>query len=140
MAMERYRTQPTILVVEDYADSRAMLKLLLESQGYSVFTASDGREALTIAGRENIDLVLTDFGLPDINGVSLVRQLRRKNEHLNRIPIIMLTAFDAKEYQGSATQAGCTDFLIKPPDYDKLEKIIEFSLRKNDREQSRVEA
>ena len=138
--MQRYRTQPTILVVEDYADSRAMLKLLLEGRGYCVLTASDGREALAIAARENIDLILTDFGLPDINGVNLVRQLRKQNDHLNRIPIIMLTAFDAKEYQGSATQAGCTDFLIKPPDYDRLEKIIDFSLRKNDCERSKVEA
>src|SRR6201989_3024888 len=48
MAMERYRTQATILVVEDYADSRAMLKLLLENRGYTVFTAANGKDALAI--------------------------------------------------------------------------------------------
>lgn len=122
----------TILVIEDYADSRTMFRLLLESLDYRVVTAKDGLEALRIAAGEHVDLVLTDLGLPDMSGVTLVRRLRRLNEHLRHVPIIMLTAYDAIEYQRSAIQEGCTDFLTKPPDFDKLQRMIERLLRKHD--------
>jgi CheY-like chemotaxis protein len=122
----------TILVIEDYADSRTMFRLLLESLDYRVVTAKDGREALAVAADEHVDLVLTDLGLPDMSGVTLVRHLRRLNEQLRHVPIIMLTAYDGIEYQRSAIQEGCTDFLTKPPDFDKLQGLIERVLRKHD--------
>jgi CheY-like chemotaxis protein len=92
--MRAAKNKPVVLVVEDYADSRAMLKLLLEDLNHQVLTAVDGKQAMAIAANNRIDLILTDFGLPDMSGLGLVRRLRALNGHMENIPVIMLTAFD----------------------------------------------
>ena len=124
-----------ILVVEDYADSRAMLSLLLEDLNHQVLTAANGKQALAIAAHNRIDLVLTDFGLPDMSGLSLVRRLRELNQN---IPVIMLTAFDGDDYRDLAIQAGCDGFLKKPIDFEVLQRMIERSLRTHDMELTMV--
>lgn len=114
-----------ILVIEDYGDSREMLGLLLESFGYGVLTAANGDEALAVAASNPVDLILTDFGLPGMDGLTVVRRLRKLNERLNQVPIIMLSAFDGDEYSHAARQAGCADFLTKPLDIETLQAMIE---------------
>jgi CheY-like chemotaxis protein len=116
--------KPTILLVEDYADAREMLRLLLEDLNYQVLEAKNARQALELAVRHEPDLVLTDFGLPDTDGIELIRQLRRLGESMSHVPIIMLTAFDREQYFHSAIAAGCTTFLSKPIDFERLEPII----------------
>ena len=123
--MQLSRTQPTILIVEDYLDTRYMLKLLLESLNYAVLTAANGQTALAIAAKNHIDLVVTDFNLPDITGAALIRRLRRMNEVLKRVPIVMLTALDADAYRHLAAEAGCNEFIVKPVDFDTLEEVID---------------
>jgi two-component system chemotaxis response regulator CheY len=120
-----------ILIVEDYLDTRYMLKLLLESLNYGVLTAANGQTALAIAAKNHIDLVVTDFNLPDITGAALIRRLRRMNEDLKRVPIVMLTALDADEYRHLAAQAGCNEFIVKPVDFDTLEAVLDRLVRKN---------
>lgn len=137
--MQASKTMPVILVVEDYADSRAMLKLLLEDLNHRVLTAANGKQALGIAANNRIDLILTDFGLPDMSGLGLVYRLRKLN-HLQNVPIIMLTAFDGDEYRRLASQAGCSGFLTKPTDFDALERMIERALRISDVEGSSTAA
>ena len=66
----------TILLVEDYKDSREMIRFLLEDLGYRIMEARNGKEALDLASREIPDLVLTDFNLPDIDGTTLIKRLR----------------------------------------------------------------
>ena len=116
------RTRPTILLVEDYADSRQMLTLLLESMDYFVLPASNGREAFALVANNDIDLVLTDFNLPDMTGPAVIRGLRRLSDRLAHVPAIMLTASDGYEHRSLAAEAGCDAFLIKqrgqclPPD------------------------
>ena len=129
MRTQQSRTQ-TILVIEDYPDSREMLRLLLEDLDYRVITAKNGKEGLASAVDEHVDLILTDLGLPDMSGVTVVRRLRQQNDHLRHIPIIMLTALDSNEHYRSAIQAGCTAFLNKPVDFDKLQDMIERLLKK----------
>lgn len=113
-----------ILVIEDHADSRKMLTLLLESWNYRVLVAPDGRHALKVAGDSDVDLIVTDFGLPDIDGLEIIRQLRCLNARLSRIPIIMLTAVHSKEIFEAALSAGCTEFMNKPADFDTLQAMI----------------
>ena len=96
-----------ILIVEDYLDTQHMMKLLLESLDYAVLTAPNGEMALAIAAKNHIDLVVTDFNLPDITGAALIRRLRGMNENLKRVPIVMRTAIDGDEYRHLAAQAGC---------------------------------
>ena len=129
--MQLSRTQPTILIVEDYLDTRYMLKLLLESLNYTVLTAANGKTALAIAAKNHIDLVVTDFNLPDITGAALIRRLRRMNEDLKRVPIVMLTALDADEYRHLAAEAGCNEFIVKPVDFDTLEGVLDRLVREN---------
>ena len=121
----------TILLVEDYKDSREMTRFLLESLEYRVLEARHGKEALELALREQPDLILTDFNLPDIDGLVLVRRLRKLSEELSRVPIIMLTAHDAYEFSDSIIDAGCTAFFTKPIDFASLEKIIKTLLKKS---------
>ena len=129
--MQLSRTQPTILIVEDYLDTRYMLKLLLESLNYAVLTAANGETAMAIAAKNHIDLVVTDFNLPDITGAALIRRLRRMNEDLKRVPIVMLTALDADEYRHLAAEAGCNEFIVKPVDFDTLEGVLDRLVREN---------
>ena len=129
--MQLSGSQPTILVVEDYLDTRYMLKLLLESLDYAVLTAASGQMALAIAAKNHIDLVVTDFNLPDITGAALIRRLRHMNEDLKHVPIVMLTAIDADEYRHLATQAGCNEFIVKPVDFDTLERVIDRLVRES---------
>jgi two-component system chemotaxis response regulator CheY len=120
-----------VLIVEDYLDTRYMLKLLLESLNYAVLTAANGQTALAIAAKNHIDLILTDFNLPDITGAALIRRLRQMNEDLKRVPIVMLTALDADEYRHLAAQAGCNEFIVKPVDFDTLERVVDSLVRQN---------
>jgi DNA-binding response OmpR family regulator len=122
-------TKPTILVVEDYVDTQEMLKLLLEDMGFNVLTATTGNEALAAAANNHIDLVLTDFNLPDTSGPTVVRRLRQLNARLNHVPTVVLTAFDGFEYRNLAAEAGCDAYVVKPPNYDTLLAIIDRLLR-----------
>ena len=123
--MQRTGTRPTILLVEDYTDSRQILTLLLESTDYCVLPAADAKEALTLAINNDIDLILTDFDLPDMSGPAVVRYVRKLSHHPAHIPAIMLTALDGEEHRALAAEAGCEAFVVKPPDFEKLEAIIE---------------
>jgi DNA-binding response OmpR family regulator len=122
-------TKRTILVVEDYVDTQQMLKLLLEDMGFNVLTATTGSEALAAAANNHIDLVLTDFNLPDTSGPAVVHRLRQLHTRFNHVPTIVLTAFDGFEYRRLATEAGCDAYVVKPPNYDTLLAIIDRLLR-----------
>ena len=137
--MQRSRTRPTILIVEDYEDSRQMLKLLLEELDYSVRTAASGKEALAVAADNHIDLILIDYGLPDMTGPTIVRSLRRLRPQLARVPIVMLTAFDGVHYRRLASEAGCDAYLVKPADFEDLDNTFNRLLRReNPSEKDRV--
>ena len=121
----RRARKPIILVIEDNGDSREMMKLLLEDLGYRVLAAANGHEALALAASNHLDLILTDLGLPDMDGIRVVRSLRILNTRLRHVPIIMLTALDGDEHYYPALRAGCTDFLTKPTDFETLQAMIE---------------
>jgi CheY-like chemotaxis protein len=129
--MRRTTTQPTVLVVEDYADSRQMLKLLLEGSGYRVLTASTGNEALSVAATYDVDLLLTDFSLPDLTGPTVIRRVRQLNSRLANIPAVIVTAFNGYEYRQLAREAGCDAFLTKPADFEILTGTLDRLLRES---------
>src|SRR5882672_4186864 len=80
----------TILLVDDYEDSREMLKKLLEMDGYLVLEADNGVEAVRLTAQEKPDLVIMDLGLPLLNGIDAAKQIRSIPE-TNSIPIVALT-------------------------------------------------
>ena len=138
--MQQTRTRPIILLVEDFADSRQMLKLLLESLDYCVLPAADGKEALSAAAKNDIDLVLTDFNLPDMTGPSIVRYVRELRNRRVYIPAVMLTASDGYEHRSLAAEAGCDAFLTKPTDFEVLKITIDRLLRMDQRKQDMQQA
>lgn len=120
--------RPLILIIEDYRDSRQMLKLVLETFDYEVLTAGNGNDAFSLAIGNPVDLILTDLGLPDMDGLRLVRRLR-KLSYLSRVPIVVLTAFDREEWYQRALDAGCAEVLTKPCDFEEIHTLIEKLLK-----------
>jgi CheY-like chemotaxis protein len=118
-------SQQTILLVEDYKDSREMLSLLLEDLKYRVLATVNGQHALDLASKETPDLILTDFNLPDMNGTELIRRIRRLGGRLSHIPIVMLTAYGRDVVRDLAIEAGCTAFFSKPINFTILQEAIE---------------
>jgi two-component system, cell cycle response regulator DivK len=123
---QRLTTGATILFAEDDEDNRFTLKMLLEMRGYRVLTASNGHEAIEVAEREHPDLILMDLRMPVLNGLAATRQLRQHRDvQLRQIPIFALSAYDPTQHRAVAMAAGCNDYVTKPIDYDRLEKLIE---------------
>ena len=127
--MQRTRTRPVILLVEDYADSRQMLQLLLEGLDYGVIGVPNGREALAAAAKNHIDLIVTDFNLPDMTGLTVVRYVRQLGNSSAQVPVVMLTAVDGFAYRELAVEVGCNAFFNKPPDFKVLEITIDRLLK-----------
>ncbi|MCP3898324.1 MAG: response regulator, partial [Desulfobacteraceae bacterium] len=107
---------PTILVVDDSGLIRSTIKKTLESENLTVFTASDGREALdflTSSATSEIDIIITALNLPNMDGAELCIAIR-KNQKLNSKPVIFLTSEKSHDTESKLFQLGATDFLIKP--------------------------
>lgn len=102
-----------ILVVDDYESNRELVASILEREGYQVLQAGSGREALEIAAREPLDLVLLDMRMPDMDGTATCRALREL-PHLAEVPIVFLTAHDDRSTHERALTSGADDFLTKP--------------------------
>ena len=90
--MTEEQTPRRIMVVEDYDDTRMLLKQGLEMLGYSVLEASNGQEAVDIADRERPDLILMDLDLPILDGIAATQRIRQQ-EHMESVPIVAVTAY-----------------------------------------------
>ena len=108
---------PRILVVEDERELAAMLTRLLVGEGYLVDAVHDGQAGLHRALTTRYDALVLDRGLPGIDGVDLLRRLRRKGV---RSPALMLTAYDSVAERVEGLDAGAQDHLGKPFDIDEL--------------------
>jgi two-component system, cell cycle response regulator DivK len=108
---------PRILVAEDHSDSRDALQALLESQGYEVWAAVNGEDAVHRAENQAPDLILMDIMMPVMDGLDATRRLRDQPA-FDAVPIVALSAMEGG--RESAMQAGCDDFLPKPIDLRTL--------------------
>lgn len=111
-----------VLIVEDYDDTRDLMKFLVESYGYQVIEAADGIEAVDKVKRLHPDLILMDISLPIVDGLTATKVIREFNDAA-KVPIIAVTAF-GNAYYKKAIEAGCNDLIPKPLDFDTLEPII----------------
>lgn len=117
-----------ILIVEDEHKISAYLKRGLEEQGYAVDAAFTGIEALDWVQAAPYDLIILDIMLPEIDGITLCRELRVRGM---RMPILMLTARDAIDDRVTGLDAGADDYLIKPFAFNELLARVRALLRRN---------
>ena len=117
------RGNKLFLVVEDFEDSRFMMRRLLEMSGYDVLEASDGEQAIRMAVEARPALILMDLSLPKLDGLSATRQIRQK-KGLKRVPIVAVSAHDSPESRTEALDAGCDEYVTKPIDFDNLHAIL----------------
>ncbi|BEV71897.1 MULTISPECIES: response regulator [unclassified Paludibacterium] len=112
-----------ILTVDDSASIRQMVSFTLKSAGYDVSEAVDGQAGLTTAQSAHFDLVLTDQNMPGMDGLSLVRALRKLPAY-GSTPILMLTTESSEQMKTMGRAAGATGWLVKPFDPQKLLDVV----------------
>jgi two-component system, chemotaxis family, chemotaxis protein CheY len=112
-----------IVVVEDFNTSRQIIKKALEKMGYVVDEASDGREALKFFNGSKIDLVLSDYNMPNMDGAELTKNIRNMDAY-KYIPILMLTTETSITKQDRAKEAKITGWIKKPFQIGVLGEII----------------
>ncbi len=113
------RFAPTVLVIEDYDDTRKLLASILRHAGYNVIEAEDGVEGLLKASSSYPDLVIMDLALPEMDGVETTRRIHQMPK-LARTPIFAVSALLTKEVEADARAAGCTEVFAKPFEVDGL--------------------
>ena len=118
-----------ILIIEDEVKFARFVELELTYEGYSVTKAYDGRTGLELSEKEQFDLILLDVMLPGLNGLEVLRRIRRFSE----VPIIMLTARDSVMDKVSGLDLGADDYITKPFAIEELLARIRAALRKQSR-------
>lgn len=111
-----------ILIADDEPHMRRLLEIMLHKMGHTVFAACDGQEALELALKNPVDLVITDMRMPRMDGITLLSRLRE--EGLD-VPVIVITAHGTVESAVDAMKRGASDYLLRPFDLDALELAIE---------------
>ncbi|MBT2657301.1 response regulator transcription factor [Bacillus sp. ISL-18] len=117
-----------ILVVEDERHIAKILKIELEYEGYEVVVAYDGKAGLQSALAEKLDLILLDVMLPEMNGIEVLRRIRKEN---NLIPIILLTARNLTMDKVTGLDQGANDYITKPFEMEELLARVRSCLRQN---------
>jgi CheY-like chemotaxis protein len=112
----------TVMIVEDYADVRMMMKILIRSHGYTVIEAADGFEAVEQSVKHHPDLILMDLAMPIMDGATATR-LIREIEGCEKTSIVALTAYSNTSFD-RAIEAGFDDVIIKPLHFEKLEPLL----------------
>jgi two-component system, cell cycle response regulator DivK len=114
----------TIMVVEDFDDTRAMLRRALQMNGYRVVEASNGLEAVDLVRRGCPDLILMDLNMPVMDGLEATERIRECLETRKDVVILAITAHDTYGMREAALEAGCDGYIKKPIDFDRLDTTI----------------
>jgi len=120
----------SILAVDDSISMRQMLCITLAGDGHHVTAAEDGLVALNIARESRFDLVITDFRMPNLDGIGLVRELRSLPE-FKRKPLFILSTEAADDSKRAGRLAGATGWIVKPIDPRQLRQVIRLALAGN---------
>ncbi len=121
------KLEGSILVVDDMPENVALLSRILAKQGYTVQTADNGPQALTIAQTVSPDLILLDINMPEKDGIETCTHLKQ-DARTRDIPVIFISALDGIEDKIKAFQAGGVDFIPKPFDYQEVQARVETHL------------
>jgi len=113
----------TFLIVDDSASMRQLIAFTIKDAGYDVLLAENGRDALEKMTRAKIDMVITDLNMPEMDGITFIRELRGKADY-KFVPIVMLTteSQEAKKQEGRA--AGASGWIVKPFSPSQLMDVV----------------
>jgi len=122
------KDKKTILLVEDDDGNRRIIAEILEDLGYPVISEADGSSALSVIRRGvDIDLVITDYRMPDMSGLDLIMELRRI---LPNVPVIMMTAYGSIDNYFKSMSLGVFEYVNKPIGKAEFERMVKKALRK----------
>ncbi|HDI52110.1 response regulator [candidate division KSB1 bacterium] len=110
-----------ILVVDDEADFRDIFSEILCQMGYRVVVAKDGAEAIELIKQVKIDIALVDFLMPEMDGVELLRRIKKQTPSTE---VILVTGYESVNSVAEAVNQGAYDYITKPIDFGKLEAVI----------------
>jgi two-component system chemotaxis response regulator CheY len=113
-----------VLIVDDFATMRRIIKNVLKQIGFSnILEADDGTTALGVLKETKIDLIISDWNMPKMNGLDLLRKVRNENTTKN-VPFVMVTAEAQKENVLQAVQAGVSNYIVKPFTADAVKEKL----------------
>jgi two-component system chemotaxis response regulator CheY len=113
-----------ILTVDDSASIRQTIKITLGGAGHTVGEAANGRDGLMQAGGKRYDLIITDLNMPEMDGLTMIRELRKRQDFVG-IPILFLTTESDSGIKQQAKAAGATGWITKPFNSDQLIRIVD---------------
>ncbi len=117
-----------ILVIEDILDNAELIQRVVEARGHTTVLAEDGETALRLAADHKPDLIVLDLGLPDIDGATVLTQLRRIPDRAG-VPVLAVTAWPEETARKVVAAYGCAGFLSKPIDIAQLTALIDQHLK-----------
>jgi len=120
---DRHARDLKLLLVEDFEDTRLVLRLQLEEKGFIVFEAENGQVAVETAIREKPDVILMDLTLPLMDGFAATK-LIRQNAELKNVPVIAITAHQEVDFRSDAKASGFDAYVTKPIDVNWLKDLI----------------
>ncbi|MGI9069229.1 MAG: response regulator [Pyrinomonadaceae bacterium] len=115
--------QRTILIVDDFDDTRLLLRTWLQKKGYHVVEAENGKQAVAMAESRQPDLIIMDVEMPELDGLSATRQIRTL-ANSKEVPIVVVSAYGADLFRADALAAGCNEYVSTPFEPDVLERVI----------------
>jgi CheY-like chemotaxis protein len=113
----------TILVVDDFDDTRLLLRTWLQKKGFRVVEAENGHRAVAAAESSQPDLIIMDVEMPELDGLAATRKIRALT-NFKTVPILAVSAYGADQYRAHALAAGCNEYVSTPFEPDELEKLI----------------
>ncbi len=121
--------QVRVLIVDDNCDNRQLLEVILEWEGFLLFTAADGEDALSVVATTKLDLILLDVMMPGMNGYEVLAKIKG-NAATSHIPVMMLSGIADRAARTLGAEAGADDFLTKPLNRETLVLRVQNLLRK----------
>lgn len=115
--------RPRILVVDDFEDTRHLLRTWLERKGFHVIEAQNGNEAVLQAQTQSPDLIIMDLEMPELDGLGATRKIR-DDERLASVPIVAVSAYGVEQFRELALSAGCNEYVSTPFEPAELERLI----------------
>ena len=118
----------TILIADDSESIRQLVEFTLKQAGYNVLKSEDGQEAIQHLNGQSIDLVITDLNMPRVDGINLIREIR-KNQMYMTVPVLLLTTESQTAKKDEAKEAGATGWIVKPFVQEKLLAVVQKVIR-----------